>query len=262
MTSSERAKLIGLAAYARKAHFQFSNKTGVYLLSNVDEIPTFLKGTMTGWRRLFTIELDNNVTNLVKDTKKIHVEAVAGRKAPVDGEGNGTRSGGSLDLRWIFKAGEQLLTDQEVRSLLKRGKSPTILPSVGIVELPTEQIRAIESWRQNVEETHGESELSPYLVFSLFHDDRFKLTVSPELQEWRDGVVKPHDIAMDLPELLRPYQRRGVQWMHHLADVGCHGLLADEMGLGKTLQVLSLLAARPVAEKPDLIVCPASAGGD
>ena len=258
VTSSERAKLIGLAAYARKAHFQFNNKTGVYLLANVEEIPTFLKGTMTGWRRLFTIELDNNVTNLVKDTKKIHVEAVAGRKAPIDGDGSGSRSGGSLDLRWIFKAGEQLLTDQEVRSLLKRGKTPTILPSVGIVELPTEQIRAIESWRQNVEETHGESELSPYLVFSLFHDDRFKLTVSPELQEWRDGVVKPHDIEMSLPELLRPYQRRGVQWMHHLADVGCHGLLADEMGLGKTLQVLSLLAARPVAGRPNLIVCPAS----
>ncbi|MGY8719003.1 MAG: DEAD/DEAH box helicase, partial [Verrucomicrobiia bacterium] len=139
VTSSERAKLIGLAAYARKAHFQFSNKTGVYLMTNVAEIPTFLKGTMTGWRRLFTIELDNNVGNLIKDSKKIHVEAVAGRK--MSGEGSG-RDGGSLDLRWVFKAGEQLLTDQEVRSLLKRGKSPTILPSVGIVELPPEQIQA------------------------------------------------------------------------------------------------------------------------
>jgi SNF2 family DNA or RNA helicase len=58
--------------------------------------------------------------------------------------------------------------------------------------------------------------------------------------------------------LLRPYQRRGVEWMHHLCDVGCHGLLADEMGLGKTLQVLALLAARPIEEKPSLIVCPAS----
>ncbi len=255
VTSSERAKLIGLAAYARKAHFQFSNKTGVYLMTNVAEIPTFLKGTMTGWRRLFTIELDNNVGNLIKDSKKIHVEAVAGRK--MSGEGSG-RDGGSLDLRWIFKAGEQLLTDQEVRSLLKRGKSPTILPSVGIVELPTEQIQAIESWRKNVEETHGESELSPYLVFSLFHDDRFKLTVSPELQEWRDDVVKPAVVETSLPELLRPYQRRGVEWMHHLADVGCHGLLADEMGLGKTLQVISLLSARPVEGKPNLVVCPAS----
>jgi superfamily II DNA or RNA helicase len=258
VTSSERAKLIGLAAYARKAHFQFSNKSGVYLLKNVAEIPTFLKGTLTAWRRLFTIELDNNVTRLVTEPKQIHVEAVAGRKAPTDGLGGNDREAGALDLRWIFKAGEQLLTDQEVRSLLKRGKTPTILPSVGIVELPTEQIRAIESWRQNVEETHGETELSPYLVFSLFHDNRFKLTVSPELQAWRDEVVKPQALDVALPELLRPYQRRGVEWMHHLADVGCHGLLADEMGLGKTLQVISLLAVRPVTGKPHLVVCPAS----
>ncbi len=258
VTSSERAKLIGLAAYARKAHFQFDNKTGVYLLTNVAEIPTFLRGTLASWRRLFTVELDNNVAKLVEAKKSIHVEAVAGRKAPLEGSSGDGREGGALDLRWIFKAGEQLLTDKEVRSLLKRGKSPTILPSVGIVELPREQIQAIESWRRNVEETHGETELSPYLIFSLFHDDRFKLTVSPELQAWRDEVVTPAVVDVTLPELLRPYQSRGVQWLHHLADVGCHGLLADEMGLGKTLQVISLLAARPLADRPHLIVCPAS----
>lgn len=46
--------------------------------------------------------------------------------------------------------------------------------------------------------------------------------------------------------------------MAHLCDVGCHGLLADEMGLGKTLQVLTLLATRPLADLPCLVVCPAS----
>jgi hypothetical protein len=123
VTSSERAKLIGLAAYARKAHFQFNNKTGVYLMTNAAEIPTFLQGTMKSWRRLFTIELDNNVGNLVKDAKKIHVEAVAGRRESALGEnGEVGRDGGALDLRWIFKAGEQLLTDKEVRSLLKRAR--------------------------------------------------------------------------------------------------------------------------------------------
>jgi SNF2 family DNA or RNA helicase len=58
--------------------------------------------------------------------------------------------------------------------------------------------------------------------------------------------------------LLRPYQRRGVEWLHHLGEVGCHGLLADEMGLGKTLQVLALLAMRPIVDRPSLVVCPAS----
>ncbi len=261
ITSGERAKLIGLAAYARKAHFQYDSESGVYLLANVAEIPNFLKGTLTAWRRLFNIELDANAANLVKGTKRIEIEAVADRKRG-GGNGEGSGSGGegapALDLRWIFKAGEQLLSDQEVRSLLRRGTSPTILPSVGIVELPTEQLEAIEAWRKNVADTHASDALSPYLVFSLFNDSRFKLTVSPELERWRAGVVKPQPVQAHLPELLRPYQRRGVEWMHHLADVGCHGLLADEMGLGKTLQVISLISARPLADKPHLIVCPAS----
>ncbi len=260
VTSGERAKLIGLAAYARKAHFQYDSESGVYLLGNVTEIPNFLKGTLTSWRRLFNIELDNNAANLVKGTKRIEVEALAGRKLiGADGELVDGESGApALDLRWIFKAGEQLLTDQEVRSLLRRGTSPVILPSVGIVELPTEQLEVIESWRKNVADTHMGDALSPYLVFSLFNDSRFKLTVSPELETWRADVLKPRPVTAQLPELLRPYQRRGVEWLHHLADVGCHGLLADEMGLGKTLQVISLLASRPLDGKPHLIVCPAS----
>ena len=46
--------------------------------------------------------------------------------------------------------------------------------------------------------------------------------------------------------------------MDRILDLGCHVLLADEMGLGKTLQVLSLLHAKPVKNKPALVVCPAS----
>lgn len=253
VTSGERAKLIGLAAYARKAHFQYQQETGVYTLDNVAEIPNFLKGTLSAWRRLFVIELDANAANLVKGTRTIEIEAVAERRP-------GTKGGveGALNLRWIFKAGERLLSDDEVNALIKRGTSPAILPSVGIVALPTDRLAALEAWRRNASETHHDGPLSPYLIFSLFNDARFKLTLSPELEAWRQSVLAPVAPEADLPALLRPYQRRGVEWMHHLSDVGCHGLLADEMGLGKTLQVISLLAARPLAGMPHLIVCPAS----
>lgn len=252
-TSGERAKLIGLAAYARKAHFQYNNETGVYLMENVAEIPNFLKGTLSAWRRLFAIELDAAAANLIKGTRTIEIEAVADRRKGRDGSADA-----GLDLRWIFKAGEQLLTDAEVKSLLKRGSSPVILPSVGIVALPSEQIAAIDAWRRNVAETHADAAPSPYLIFSLFNDTRFKLTLSPELEAWRQSVLTHTPVAAELPSLLRPYQRRGVEWLHHLADVGCHGLLADEMGLGKTLQVISLLATRRIDDRPHLIVCPAS----
>ncbi len=263
ISSGERAKLIGLAAYARKAHFHYNQDNGVYLMESLVEIPNFLKTTLPAWRRMFGIELDEKAANLVKGTRAIEIEAVAER---ANGAGPGGTDGGehaALNLRWIFRAGERLLTDSEVNTLLRRGGQPVILPNLGIVALPADRWESYSAWQKNVEETQGAGAaaggaLSPYLVFSLFNDSKLKLTLSPEMELWRQRVLAPTGIMPALPELLRPYQRRGVEWMHHLCEVGCHGLLADEMGLGKTLQVLSLLATRPIAGKSNVIVCPAS----
>ena len=248
ITSGERAKLIGLAAYARKAHFSYNPTTGVYLMESVAEIPNFLKVTLPAWKRLFHVELDDHAANLLKGPRTLEIEAVAQKR----------RDGQGLDLRWIFKAGERMLTEGEVDLLLKRGTTPVIIPTVGIVSLPTDRLDSLKAWQRSVAETHTDGSLSPYLIFSLFNDSRFKLTLSPELEDWRTSVVTATAVDKPMPEILRPYQRRGVEWLHHLCDVGCHGLLADEMGLGKTLQVISVLAVRPVADRPTLIVCPAS----
>jgi superfamily II DNA or RNA helicase len=265
VSSSERAKLIGLAAYARKAHFQYNQDTGVYIMESLVEIPNFLKTVLPAWKRMFAIELDEKSLNLLKGTRTIEIEAVAERVG-AGSNGEAAVPGGpehaALNLRWIFRAGERMLTDSEVNSLLKRGGQPVILPNLGIVALPQDKWDTYSAWQKNVEETQGasatEGALSPYLIFSLFNDARLKLTLSPEIEAWRQSVLAPPPAPPELPELLRPYQRRGVEWMYHLGDVGCHGLLADEMGLGKTMQVLALLSARPIADKPSLIVCPAS----
>ncbi len=252
VTSSERAKLIGLAAYARKAHFTYNAETGTYTLGSVVEIPNFLKGTLPAWRRLFAVELDEGVSRLLKGPLSIEIEAVAERRG-----GRGSQAG-SLDLRWIFRAGERLLTDEEIAVVTRGGSNPLILPSLGIVTVPVDRIASVHAWQRNVAETHADGGLSPYLIFSLFNDARLKLTLSPELEAWRQSVLSPVAVTPVLPGWLRPYQRRGVEWMSHLCDVGCHGLLADEMGLGKTLQVLALLSSRELPDKPHLVVCPAS----
>ncbi|GAB1644586.1 DEAD/DEAH box helicase [Krasilnikovia sp. MM14-A1259] len=60
---------------------------------------------------------------------------------------------------------------------------------------------------------------------------------------------------------LRPYQERGLSWLHFLARLGLGGILADDMGLGKTAQTLSLLLAERhagAAVAPTLLVCPMS----
>lgn len=261
VSTSERAKLIGLAAYARKAHFHYHQESGAYTLESLAEIPNFLRTVLPAWRKLFAVDLDERSANLLKGTRMVEIEAVA-EKTPANGTRFGT-GGTGLNLRWIFRAGERMLTDSEVKALVRRGGEPVIVPSLGIVSLSPEKWESYRAWQDNVRETRpggtGEDEpLSPYLVFSLFNDARLRLTLSPEIEAWRKQVLGPPPAPPELPAILRPYQRRGVEWLHHLCEVGCHGLLADEMGLGKTLQVISLLAVRPAAERPSVIVCPAS----
>jgi len=319
VTSAERAKLIGLAAYARKAHLHYDQQSGVYLMESLVEIPRFLKTTLHAWEKLFRIELDERAGHLMEGTRSIDIEsiaAVADRFSLARGSLASRHISPELtegiNLRWIFRAGEKLLSPSEVRALLKSDGQPVILPDFGIVRIEPEKLAVYQSWSQGLQTDLFGSEgpkaplsdaglvgpasnlagraearetrcLPPYLVFSLFNDSGLRVSLTPEVEAWRQRVLAVPPPSADLPEILRPYQRRGVEWMAHLGEVGCHGLLADEMGLGKTLQVITLLAKRPVAPAappaaqsgsvtaanggeaeraakpfPSLVVCPAS----
>ncbi len=65
----------------------------------------------------------------------------------------------------------------------------------------------------------------------------------------------------DLKAELRPYQRRGLNWLQFLREFRFGGILADDMGLGKTLQVLAHLLLEKTsgrANRPSLVVAPTS----
>lgn len=91
---------------------------------------------------------------------------------------------------------------------------------------PKWEVRAPESWTQRAQRQSGEMKIEP-----------------PPLG--------------DLENVLRPYQKHGVGWLHFLRQNRFGGILADEMGLGKTLQTLAYLRSVQ-SQKPSLIVCPTS----
>ena len=82
----------------------------------------------------------------------------------------------------------------------------------------------------------------------------------PEWRRWTRQQLEPDRIAPvplgELDDVLRPYQKHGVYWMHFLARNGFGGILADEMGLGKTLQALTFIQG--LSGGVSLIVCPSS----
>lgn len=75
----------------------------------------------------------------------------------------------------------------------------------------------------------------------------------------RDRVT-PGD---DFHAILRPYQERGLAWLHTMKTLGLGACLADDMGLGKTIQVIALLnSARMKRKEKNLLVIPASLIGN
>lgn len=65
------------------------------------------------------------------------------------------------------------------------------------------------------------------------------------------------DIPEDMLEILRDYQKTGVNWMKQLSELGFGGILADDMGLGKTLEVIAFVVSEK-PEKPALCVTPSA----
>lgn len=83
------------------------------------------------------------------------------------------------------------------------------------------------------------------------------------------GAQTPAPERLGIPDTvhadLRPYQRRGVDWLYWMSRNNLGAVLADDMGLGKTLQLLALLEVergRGEAVGPTLVVAPTSVVGN
>lgn len=248
-TLKEREQRIRLANLAHKSKFQFRPAANTYVLHDPKHIARFIKSELSHWERYFKIEKSRVLERLKRGVQVLTVVARAKEEA-----------GGHLRLEWGLKLGKRWLTQEQSRFLLSRaGKGPTLVPDLGLLEIPADKAAILSEWDHNIAYEKYEH-LPRYIFFSLFEQGLIPFERSPEFVQWRDSLSRPPALEEDklLPSFLRPYQKEGVLWVHHLLEHNCHALLADEMGLGKTLQVLSLLATWKIPEKPQLIVCPAS----
>jgi hypothetical protein len=70
-------------------------------------------------------------------------------------------------------------------------------------------------------------------------------------------------VGLNFLARLRPYQERGLAWLHQMKTLGLGACLADDMGLGKTVQVIALLnEIRSRKSERSLLVVPASLIGN
>ena len=187
-----------------------------------------------------------------------------------------------LDFDVRVALGDEALTDSEVAALLNADGGLIRLRG-NWVEVDQERLReALDHWLK-VEAEVGEDGLSFLEGMRLLagasrtlRDEGELETIRPWthvrpgadlrrlLQEMREPATRAADDE-GLRTKLRPYQRRGVAWLHFLTRLGLGACLADDMGLGKTVQVLALLLRARRTDPsagPALLVVPASLMGN
>ncbi len=184
-----------------------------------------------------------------------------------------------LELDVAFTLGGETLSDDELEELLSASAGLTLIKGRWVEVNPDELADVLEEWREvqrrAAEGGLGFREAMRLLAGADIGDTsdgedcraRWSEVVAGEwLEQQLEALRSPEvmariDQSAGLRAELRPYQKRGVQWLWTLQGMRLGGCLADDMGLGKTIQVIALLSMLR-ADEPDsgvdLLVVPAS----
>lgn len=231
-----------------------------YTLSSENKVGFFLANTLPLWKRKWEISFSERMNGFIARCDMVEPEITVSSSGE-DWLGLELEFKGSL-------SGSPELTRAEVQALLRKGVSHQRMASDRILLLPTLAVQQMDEIIRDcqVRQTQNGSfqidkRYSSYLHAAL-HGGEWNVQAGvlwhpPARLEEMEEIPVPETVAA----LMRPYQRRGVNWLHYLARNGFGGILADEMGLGKTLQTLIYLQHRKVtglSKAPSLVVCPTS----
>lgn len=176
-----------------------------------------------------------------------------------------------VEWNWSVALGDDVLTAAELAALAEAGAGLVRLHGSWVRVDPDSLARA-----RRFVLAHDGTRTGPGSVSDLLGDlaqgGRPPVPVDDvEAEGWLRAVFDPeHGEVPSVPEpaglrtTLRPYQRRGLDWLAFMTAHGLGAVLADDMGLGKTVQVLALLLHEQEAVTalgPSLLVCPMSLVG-
>ncbi len=178
-------------------------------------------------------------------------------------------SNGWFNLEVEFAESDQSVDLAQIRPLLVSGRRYVKLSDGSVGELPRE---FGEQVRKLLDESGAEPEGSRLALapFEAGEVERLvdlvpEARVAPETRRFLAALrdfrgIEEVELPRGLQAELRPYQRRGFDWLVFLHRAGLSGVLADDMGLGKTLQTLALLlwARQEEGPAPSLVVAPTS----
>jgi hypothetical protein len=189
---------------------------------------------------------------------------------------------GLVTFDWRLSVGTDLLTDEEIQTLIET-QQPLVKVRGEWIQVDPERLRRARDFLRRKNSGAGMTVGEVLQVLGAADDGPGGLPVTGvDAEGWLGDLLSPsaeqrlHPVPLprSFSGTLRPYQERGVAWLAFLESIGMGAVLADDMGLGKTVQLLALIAhdletrepagageAAP-AVGPTLLVCPMSLVGN
>jgi len=263
----------------RRSGFSAPDANGKLLLQGQNAVLNFLAREFPKLQREWRVTLDEQLENrTLKNIERVEPQFQI------------TSSGVQwFDLGVVFAARDgETFSAADIQRLVLSGQNHTRLKNGKLAVIDTGAVEELQEVlldcapQQNAGGYRIASTQAGFLEATLRQHADWKVSAPTA---WRDRAAKQSGEAKlecpplgDLENVLRPYQKQGVAWLHFLRANGFGGILADEMGLGKTLQTLAFIStvrsaecgvrnnlqAAPAAiphsalRAPHLIVCPTS----
>jgi SNF2 family DNA or RNA helicase len=187
-----------------------------------------------------------------------------------------------LDFDWQIAVGDLRLNVRDLEGLMSRG-SPLVRYRGKWLQIDPESAKRAIDFVANKRD--GKMTLGQALrtAYGTSRADAGLPIIGLVGASWVDSLLNNSPdtkmVALEQPpELkgtLRPYQRRGLDWLGFLQRIGIGACLADDMGLGKTVQLIALLlherhavdaaiaAGKPTVKPgPTLLFAPTSVVGN
>jgi superfamily II DNA or RNA helicase len=162
----------------------------------------------------------------------------------------------------VFVGGGEPLSREELRALLgSKGRYAEVRGKlVDIADL-----RSRQNLLSELTDRRRTGLASLVAMRDELHDAFGDVALPEEVERVRDRLrnfagIEEVDVPAALTTPLRPYQRRGLDFLAYLASFRFGGILADDMGTGKTGTAIAHLAKRKEDEgaSPVLVIAPTS----
>ena len=178
----------------------------------------------------------------------------------------------NIENDWLYfdvdcYCGEERVTLEKLLAYLESGQSLWRKDDGILVEISNRQ--ELERLAKLLKSFHarenggfeGRLHHAPELKYVMTSSRHYNLTRAKSFERFMSRVeegkpLRKVRLPSALAQILRPYQKQGIEWLYFLRSYHFAGILADDMGLGKTLQALTILFLEKVIGNPSVVVCP------